>query len=1493
MKKNGSLKKILSAVIALTMAMSLVLPITVYATVATPVAVATVIENGGGGQTKTITVTFAEEVADLGAVLDTDISVAGKTFGASTMVLDAVTNKDLVITLASDATVAVGEDITFANDKIAKADDLTDFFNGDVAITGSLDNATIDYSGIVPGDATITVDGYLTNPTSVGTGTFNYTLTRTNYVTKVSSFTITASDLGNTYVVTDSMEKNAADYTAIDAKIAEAGTYLAANYTAASYAALQTALTNANAVDRSLKFDSQSTVDALTTALQAAIDGLVAKKTVNFMAVAVADDADVNYAKATKIVLVFAEPIATSADILSNLSIKSDIASAVWVDAQNTVYELTIKPTANLANGTVITYTTNDAIKTKLGVVLDTTSATVVGNLEEASALVTATDMSATIVKSSGKPGVVAGDKIVIVFNAPVNDKPASITVNGMTANAVASTNNTVYEIVLAGTESVSNSTTLTYSTMSTGLNGSFGSAVAPKVKKVIAVDNDGTANTKNDQIIISFDRPTNGVAISSSALSNIVTKVGQGLGGDATAAWDTSKTELTITIGQEATIGDDVIINLGTLGIKDEYNLVAYVPVGLSVEGSFGTTVTPKITRVIAFTQNGKHKIRAFFNTLVEPKGAVDIYVKTFNEGASSGSWTHNGISYYDIVLGDGHDEFVTNTFDIFFEGTLVDSETKKAELVNATAKIQGGFEKDIEPEILSLTAYSQDGSGVAKAGDNIILVLNSEVTSVTASVGTFTTTDNVTWKYASNGEIAIGQTINFTIGALGKSYARSATVSGNYGYIVEPKLLSVTAYSKDGSGVAKAGDEIIVVFDSPVTGVVSTLGPTTTTDNIIWKITLSSNDSVTIGTTLTFNVNSVATGKAYVLSKDLAGSFGKVVVPEILSATAYSKDGSGVAKAGDEIILVFNSPVTGVASTLGATSTGNNMIWKITLASNNSVTVGATLTFNVNSVATGKAYALSKALGGSFGSEVAPKILSATAYSKDGSGVAKAGDKITVIFDTPVTGVTSTLGSVTTDDNIMWEITLSSNDSVAIGDTLTFNVNSVATGKAYALSKALAGSFGSIQENKVISTNVYYSEAKKAEIIDLVFSAETNGNSGLITTPTVVEKLVENNPKLDIVSASFVDNYTFRIQLGAGSTIIEGDDITLKNLNITDKKTGKVIADNDLKHAVSGAVIPVVQKAEVVDTVITVTFSARTNGAGISNILAQKALYGTGVTAEWQSNNTKLVITMSNDNTMSNDAYIVLNGLGIKDGFSGTYDIVGQYKIDTTNLTKKTLNITSVFVKANDTDNAPRADVTKGLAGDNIIVKFEDVTDKLAGSDASANIILDDAGDSFGTGYTAIWSDSKTIEVTLGTDPVITNSSKVIIKDVKFANGTGYLASGGATQVTKELTGQFDGKRYWITNVAKTTTKERVRVTGTVSTEYNGVKPFVVCQAMTASNTVLSISAVKLNDVASSDVVFDFSATNVAKIKMFVVDGDYADETATITPLSEVVDK
>lgn len=50
-----------------------------------------------------------------------------------------------------------------------------------------------------------------------------------------------------------------------------------------------------------------------------------------------------NYGKATKLVVVFAEPIDATADaVLANLSIKDKIDSAQWADAEKTVLNLTL-----------------------------------------------------------------------------------------------------------------------------------------------------------------------------------------------------------------------------------------------------------------------------------------------------------------------------------------------------------------------------------------------------------------------------------------------------------------------------------------------------------------------------------------------------------------------------------------------------------------------------------------------------------------------------------------------------------------------------------------------------------------------------------------------------------------------------------------------------------------------------------------------------------------------------------------------------------------------------------------------------------------------------------------------------------------------------------------------------------------------------------------------------------------------------------------------
>ena len=79
-------------------------------------------------------------------------------------------------------------------------------------------------------------------------------------------------------------EHGKADYTELNAAIAQAEALTEDDYTAESWSALQTALTNAKAVDKDLYAESQSVVDAATEALTSAMSALVEQTyTVTFL----------------------------------------------------------------------------------------------------------------------------------------------------------------------------------------------------------------------------------------------------------------------------------------------------------------------------------------------------------------------------------------------------------------------------------------------------------------------------------------------------------------------------------------------------------------------------------------------------------------------------------------------------------------------------------------------------------------------------------------------------------------------------------------------------------------------------------------------------------------------------------------------------------------------------------------------------------------------------------------------------------------------------------------------------------------------------------------------------------------------------------------------------------------------------------------------------------------------------------------------------------
>lgn len=755
-----------------------------------------------------------------------------------------------------------------------------------------------------------------------------------------------------------------ANYSNLNTAIATANALNEDDYTATSYAELKTAVEAAEAFVAQPKVasDKQTTVDTYTEAIVNKRNALVKLKTVDFIAVAVADDASVNYAKATKIVMVFAEPIADGADILSNLSIKDKIQSAAWRDTANTVYELVLKSDANLTNGTQITYTTNDSIKTKTGYVLNTVSdIQVIGNLEEASAMVTATKMAATIVKASDKPGVVAGDKIVFVFNAPIKDNPSTITIDGKTANAVTGTANTVYELTLDGTEGYTDASTFDYGSITdVALNGTFGTAVAPKALVAIAVDVDGTAKTAGDEIIVLFDRPTN-AATNVSALTE--------LGTGAVATWSENDTKLTIKVGTDATIANGATIDISSMGIMDKYDMVDATNTSLAVQGSFGKVIIPEVVRALISDEDGTaltvgDKIYVFFSAPTNKvAGAIETAFTGVLAGAT-GKWLDN--QRLEITLGS---TAITESDQIDITSLNI-KDLYGIEAIDGTnISLDGSFGVAVQPALLTLTAISKEGKGAPSAGDEIYLAFNVKMREDALNLqndfefknGDYGTGASVNW--ATGTEYADYSTIIITLGANANvvpgttkitikkdlyeetgikkcivNQLENRVITGTFGTSIAPSLISASIVKKVTEVGAQAGDQIVLMFNVPTNGadianLLSVDGASFgnnyngawSNNNTIYTITLGDDPTIVNDSSIKFsnisgllkdiNNQKVAGTKTIAIN----GSFGVEadevgISPSGVTATIVKTTAVAGAQAGDKIVFAFNVATNGV---------------------------------------------------------------------------------------------------------------------------------------------------------------------------------------------------------------------------------------------------------------------------------------------------------------------------------------------------------------------------------------------------------------------------------------------------------------------------------------------------------------------------------------------------------------------------------------------------
>ncbi|MGN0006397.1 MAG: hypothetical protein ACI37Z_10600, partial [Candidatus Gastranaerophilaceae bacterium] len=904
-----------------------------------------------------------------------------------------------ITTDLDEKTVVVGEQVEFTVSTVPN-DDLGTYVKGMFEVVAdTTDITSLEYYETTPG-----MEGWYTFPTTsdgntisgvfgpVGTGfpmmeatsAFRVVFAKAGtYSVKVSAVKADDdSEVCSETVIVDVL--GYADYTELEAIVDDARVYDSSKYTPSSFSALTTAITNAeNAISENWTSDKQSDITDLVNDIRTAIASLVEVRVVGFTAVAVAADASVNYAKADKIYLVFTEAIANDADILSKLEIEGETASnyvenPYWVD--NTIYSMDIK--ADLNNNAAIKFLGDENIKAVAGYALDAYETTIIGNLEEAYEEVTATKMTATIVKCSEVPGVVDGDKIIIVFNAPVYKNPSSIEVNGMEATAVSDTANTVYQIELDGTETISAGDTFSYNGMNAVLTGSFGTVIVPEVVRALIADEDGTALTKGDKIYVFFSTPTNKVPGADEHNFTGVLEC-------STGKWVDSQT-LEIILGTTE-ISESDRIDLTSLMIKDVFGIENVNATDIELEGSFGVAIQPALLTLTAISKKGSgvasegDEIHLAFNVKMR-EDALDLTDFNFNYGdygtnTASVRWA-TGSEYTDystiiITLGQ-NPAVVPGTTKISVNMDLYEmTGTKKCTRNNlANCVVTGTFGTSIAPALINATVVKKVPVVGAQNNDQIILLFNVPTNGYDianlVSISGKTLGLNYTGEWSNNNTVyTISLGTNPTVdngdeivfendGTLkdinGQKTAASTTIAINGSFGVEadevgisPSSVVATIVKTTSVAGANAGDKIVFAFNVATNGVdlvnyftlKGKFGTGLTggwnAEKTLYTLILGENATITDEDVIEFTtgagikdaneVNSPVT----LTTGALVGSFGTTIVPEgivpsLLSATIIKGDGNtgAAAQAGDKVVFAFNMATNTVEllSCLGGTT-------------------------------------------------------------------------------------------------------------------------------------------------------------------------------------------------------------------------------------------------------------------------------------------------------------------------------------------------------------------------------------------------------------------------------------------------------------------------------------------------------------------------------------------------------------------------------------------
>ncbi len=730
---------------------------------------------------------------------------------------------------------------------------------------------------------------------------------------------------------------------------------------------------------------------------------------------------------------------------------------------------------------------------------------------------------------------------------------------------------------------------------------------------------------------------------------------------------------------------------------------------------------------------------------------------------------------------------------------------------------------------------------------------------------------------------------------------------IEGSFGYTIQPRITKAVAFTQNDMDYirvffntevkAKAGETIDVAISGFTMGasaskvLVDQNNGLTYYEIAMAKDEHSSFESGKYAISLTGIVDK-GTGSKELASTPvtITGAFISPITPEVLKVVAISNDGSGVAKTGDKIVAVFNTEVKlgtveavdgylGAGSSVSHSSAAKNVV-EITLGGADlNIQPGTTKIkftgFKDDATESVTMDVTTEIVDGNFGYSPVPEILKATAVSADGSGVPKAGDKIVVVFNTMVT--------YEGNDIYYYEYTLATDGEYDSGDDFSITVKSKATGIDYTLTKAITGTFGYSVAPAVKS--VILSERDEIERITVVFDRATNmqsiENVALATFRTNNEHLGAD------ATAMWAKDTVLEITLGSAATTTNTDVLNLSGLGIKAADTNEDI-DNINALEITGSLVSVVKDVVAENGgKIRITFTTRTNADSI-NLEPSAALYGEGATASWVDAKT-LLITLGTDYGITERGYISLDNLGITDGYSGTYVVSGQYKIQSGSFTSDALEAKSAIAKSATTT------VTDAAAGDKITITFSYATDRNANL---ANIISEvKSGDAvvanpFGTGATCTWITGQKLVITLGDAPEIKRD------DVIYFNKANIKTLSGQELTTESvaLKGSFDGRDYYLSGnyVAQTATAKdhSFKVVVDNTSDLVAAKPTIVCVAYNG-NTPVAISRVSAGIDETAEFVFTFSGSyTITNAKVYAFKGlfdDITDTTASPEVLAE----